>query len=129
MKKDLITYGLLAIIGAIVAYFVCNLFLPEFSETSFKTLTSVPSSSLTAPNPEIFNFRAINPTVEANINCQNYNLGDTCDDLESSSSDDESDFMDYYFSSGDSDTDIYTDTDALFEEETFEEETDDGDFD
>ena len=104
MKKDLFTYGLLAIIGVIVAYFVCNLFLPEFSETSFKTLTSNPSYTLSSPDPEVFNFRAINPTVEVYVGqCEAYNPDGTCADIvESDITEDSLNLMEEYFNLNDS---------------------------
>lgn len=104
MKKDLFTYGVLAVIGVIAAYFVCNLFLPPLEDTKIKVLTSTESYTLSDPNPEIFNFRAINPTVPGYINCEEYDSDSTCiryaDD-----SNDEGGFMDDYFNSGDNNGD------------------------
>ena len=79
MKKDLITSIAAAILGVLVAFFVCNLFLPSLEDVSFKTLGSNPSYSLSDPNPEIFNFRAVNPTVEVYVGqCKEYNANGEC---------------------------------------------------
>ena len=67
MKFDLTTSIVVGIIGTIAAFFVASLFVPEIESFSFKTLTSNPSTTLTDPNPEVFNYRAINPTVEVYV--------------------------------------------------------------
>lgn len=68
MKTDLATSALAAIVGVIVAYFVCGLFLPEIADVSFDVLDSKNLNySLAEPNPEIFNYRAVDPTVEVII--------------------------------------------------------------
>ncbi len=67
MKTDLTTAIVSAIIGVAVAYFLCNVLLPQIDEVSFKTLTSSPDYTLREPNVDIFNYRALNPTVEVYV--------------------------------------------------------------
>lgn len=64
MKTDLATSVVAAVIGVVVAYFVCGIFLPEIADVSFDVIDSKNLNySLTNPNPEVFNYRAVNPTV------------------------------------------------------------------
>ena len=68
MKIDLATSIVVAVIGVVAAFFVANLLLPGFSDVSFKTISDKSNNySLTDPNPEIFNYRALNPTVEVYV--------------------------------------------------------------
>lgn len=79
MKQDLATSILTAIVGIIIAYFVCNMILPEISSFSYKTLSTTLTYNLDDPNPEIFNFRAVNPTVEVYVgNCDSYDINGNC---------------------------------------------------
>ena len=81
MKTDLVTSIIAAIAGSIIAYFVTNIFTPELKDVTIKTLDESVSASLTDPNPEIFNFRAVNPTVEVYVGqCLEYNEQGECID-------------------------------------------------
>ena len=73
MKTDLATSIVAAIIGVIVAYFVCGIFLPEISSVSFDILETEgePDYTLVDPNPEVFNYRAVDPTVEVYVGQDN----------------------------------------------------------
>lgn len=66
MKTDLATTIITAILGAVMAFLICNLFLPDFKNmtASYKTITTPASSNVIEPDEDIFNSRAINPTVE-----------------------------------------------------------------
>lgn len=90
MKTELATSIGTAIIGTIVAYVLCNLLISPIEEVSFKTVDSSVTTDLSEPNPEVFNYRALNPTVEVYVgDCAEYNqLGEcieevTAEDLES----------------------------------------------
>lgn len=79
MKKDLLTAIGAAIVGILVAYFVTNgMILKDPAPFTVKTLSSSASSSLSEPSPEIFNYRALNPTVEVYIDCSNYDVTGNC---------------------------------------------------
>jgi hypothetical protein len=79
MKTDLTTSILAAVIGIVVAYFVCNMFIPGIDDVSIKTLGNNLNYSLTEPNPEIFNYRAVNPTVEVYVGqCKEYDQNGNC---------------------------------------------------
>ena len=67
MKNDLFTAILVAIIGVVVSYLICNTFYGEIPPYTFSTIDEVVSADYTEPDPAIFNFRAINPTVEVYV--------------------------------------------------------------
>ena len=71
MKSDLVTSIAIALFGIIASYFLCNLFAGQSEPYSFKTIDSAAASvELSDPDPEIFNYRALNPTVEVYVgNC------------------------------------------------------------
>lgn len=64
MKTDLATSILAAVFGVVIAYFVTNLFLGSAEDFTFKVVNTKVEASLAEPNPEVFNYRALNPTVE-----------------------------------------------------------------
>ena len=82
MQKDLFTSIGTALLGAIIAFFVCNLFLSPIEEVKFKTVDADVSVDISEPNPEVFNYRALNPTVEVYVgDCTKYdNYGECIDE-------------------------------------------------
>lgn len=86
MKTDLITAIGIAIVGVFVSYFCCSLLFG--SEDSFKySFNTVDQSSASAeladPNVDVFNYKALNPTVEVYVgNCENHNNEGECIDLD-----------------------------------------------
>lgn len=68
-QSDIFTLILIAGIGTLAAFFVCNAVLgdPDLATAKFKTLNSKIESSLAAPDPEVFNSTAINPTIEVYV--------------------------------------------------------------
>lgn len=68
-QSDIITLILIASIGTVAAFFVCNSIMgdPDKATVKFKSVSSVISKDLTDPNPEIFNSVAVNPTVEVYV--------------------------------------------------------------
>lgn len=67
MKTDLASSIGIGIAGVLIAYFVCNLFVGPIDDVTIKTVDSSFSTDIAEPNPEIFNYRAINPTVEVYV--------------------------------------------------------------
>ena len=67
MKKDLATSVGLTIIGILIGYFVCNMFITPIESVTFKDIKTSLDLNLVDPNPEVFNYRAINPTVEVYV--------------------------------------------------------------
>ena len=67
MKTDLATSIGIAIVGALIAFFVCNLFIGKIEDFSFSTLDTSVNTDLVEPDPEIFNYKALNPTVEVYV--------------------------------------------------------------
>ena len=66
-KQDISTSILAGAIGFIVAYFVLSFILPAVENVSFPVLGTDDTYSLETPNDEVFNYRAINPTVEVYV--------------------------------------------------------------
>lgn len=78
MKTDLATSVVAAIAGVLIAYFVTNLFLGSAEDFTFKVVNTKVEASLIEPNPEVFNYRALNPTVEIYVGCENYDSNGKC---------------------------------------------------
>lgn len=80
MKTDLATAIIAAIAGVIISYFVCNLLTGEISSVEVKTIQSDISADVDDPSPEVFNYKALNPTVEVYVgNCDGqYNEAGEC---------------------------------------------------
>lgn len=68
-QSDIFTLILIAGIGTLASFFLCNLILgdPNKAEVKFKTISSVVDADLVDPNPEVFNSTAINPTIEVYV--------------------------------------------------------------
>ena len=66
--SDYITVGFVAVLVTAIAYFAVNSILgdPKTKVVRFEYLSEV-SSTLSAPNEEVFNSAAVNPTVEVYI--------------------------------------------------------------
>ena len=97
MKTDLITSITATVLGAAVAFFICNMFLPSIEDVSVKTLNAVVEEedaedaedtegsendndyTLTEPDVNVFNFRALNPTVEVYVgDCTEFDEDGQC---------------------------------------------------
>ncbi len=72
-QSDIFTLVLIAGIGTLAAFFICNAIMgdPDLAQTKFTALSKTISSDLVKPDPEIFNSTAINPTIEVFVgNCE-----------------------------------------------------------
>ena len=79
MKTDLASAIGVALAGLIIAYFVTNMFIGPIEDVSYKTVKSTVTSEVMEPNPEIFNYKALNPTVEVYVGeCDNPNEYGEC---------------------------------------------------
>ena len=79
MKTDLATAIGAAIAGLVIAYFITNLFIGPIADVTYKTITTKTDASVTDPDPEIFNYRAVNPTVEVYVGqCESYDENGNC---------------------------------------------------
>lgn len=79
MKTDITTAVISAIAGILIAYFVVNgMILQDPKPINIKTLGSTIETTASEPNPEIFNYRALNPTVETYVDCKNYDISGAC---------------------------------------------------
>lgn len=79
MKTDITTAVISAIVGILVAYFVVGgMILQDPKPIDVKMPGSTIETSVSEPNPEIFNYRALNPTVETYVDCKNYDTSGAC---------------------------------------------------
>ncbi|MBR2709799.1 hypothetical protein IKE72_01830 [Candidatus Saccharibacteria bacterium] len=75
MKKELFLAVVTAIIGTLVGFFVVSIFAGSTDPFTITTLSPANGNStetadyknLESPNPEIFNYKSINPTVEVYV--------------------------------------------------------------
>lgn len=79
MKVDLTTAIISAIVGVAAAYFLTSgIILKNPTPVTIKTLGTSIGTDLSDPDPEVFNYRALNPTVEVYIDCSNYDINGSC---------------------------------------------------
>ncbi len=79
MKNDLATAILAAIVGVAVSYIVLSmLILKDPEPVVVKGLNEATSIDLAEPSVDVFNYRAINPTVETYVDCTNYDASGSC---------------------------------------------------
>lgn len=78
-RNDLISAIVTAIIGVLIAFFVTNFFLGPMEDFSYKNIESNINSNLVEPDPEIFNYKSLNPTVEVYVGeCTEYDQYGNC---------------------------------------------------
>ena len=79
MKTDLVTAIGAAIVGFLIAFFVTDLLTEDIKDFTFTTVDSKVSTELKEPDPEVFNYYALNPTVEVYIgSCIEYDENGEC---------------------------------------------------
>ena len=79
MKTDLTTAIITGIVGVLAAYFIANMvILKEPAPVVIKALEEPASTSLAEPESSVFNYRALNPTVETYVDCANYDASGSC---------------------------------------------------
>ena len=66
-RFNLVSSVLALVLGAVLSFIITNLFLGAPEDVTFKTIESVVTKSTGDPDPEVFNSRAIDPTVEIYI--------------------------------------------------------------
>lgn len=67
MKTELATAIGTAIAGILIAFFVTNIFIGDIEPVEVKTVDSNISTELAEPDQEVFNYKALNPTVEVYV--------------------------------------------------------------
>lgn len=77
MKTDLATSIVVAIVGILVAYFVCNLFVGSIDDFTITSVSTKVNANLEEPSPEVFNYKALNPTVEVYVGDSEDNQGNS----------------------------------------------------
>lgn len=88
MKFDLFTTIGVALAGIIIAFIVTNALIPSLENYSFQVIdkaqdsdSSYDYSNYDAPDDEIFNYKALNPTVEVYVgDCQQIDSNGNCVD-------------------------------------------------
>lgn len=79
MNKDLLTATIAAILGVLIAFFITDYFLGPVESVTYTTVNSTVNTAVAEPDPEIFNYRALNPTVEVYVGgCAEYNQFNEC---------------------------------------------------
>ncbi len=79
VKTDLFTSIVAAIAGVLIAFFVTNMFIGPIEDVSYKKVGSSVNANITDPDPEVFNYKALNPTVEVYVGeCIEYNQYGEC---------------------------------------------------
>jgi hypothetical protein len=71
MQKDLTTSIIIAILGVVGAFFIVNMMVGEISEVTIKSVDSSFGIDIPEPDDEVFNYKAINPTVEVYVGNNN----------------------------------------------------------
>ena len=78
-KTDLFTSIIAAIAGVLIAFFVTNMFIGPIKDFSYKKVSSSVNADIADPDPEVFNYEALNPTVEVYVGeCAEYNQYGEC---------------------------------------------------
>ena len=80
MKADLATSIVAAIAGVLISYFICNMLTGTIENATVKVIDTTVSADVDDPSPEVFNYKALNPTVEVYVgNCSGqYNEAGEC---------------------------------------------------
>lgn len=78
MQKDVLLAGITAIAGVAISYLVFKGIMGEPKPYTVPTVDSVVNASVSEPDPEVFNYRALNPTVEVYIDCASYDADGSC---------------------------------------------------
>lgn len=79
MEKKLLTLIVVAVFGSVIAFVACNFLLGPIESVTFRTVDSTVNTNLTDPDPEVFNYRALNPTVEVYVGeCTEYDSYGNC---------------------------------------------------
>ena len=89
MNNELATAIGAAILGVIAAFLITDkLILGEIDNVTIKTIDSKVNINLANPDPEIFNYKALNPTIEVYVgDCIEYNSVGECVETSSNESD------------------------------------------
>lgn len=83
MKTDLASSIGIAVVGVIVAYFISNILVGSFTTGDYtvKTIETEVKADIATPDPSVFNYRALNPTVEVYVgSCKEYDANGQCID-------------------------------------------------
>ena len=79
LNKDLVTAIIAGTAGIIIAFMLTHFMLPEISPISFKKIQEDTKYELTEPDENVFNYRALNPTVEVYVgDCDKYDDYGNC---------------------------------------------------
>lgn len=82
MKSSLLTSVAIFIVGAVISFITCNMIVPGIEDFNLKTINIDSDATLVDPDIEVFNYRAINPTVEVYVGdgCETYDENGNCID-------------------------------------------------
>lgn len=79
-KTDLVTAVIVFIAGIGIAFATANLLMPQVEDFELKTIDLNTETTLAEPDAEVFNYRAVNPTVEVYVGdvCEVYDDNGNC---------------------------------------------------
>ena len=87
LQNNLLLSIVIAVIGVVAAFAACNALVGPIEQVTFYTVDSTVNTTLAEPNPELFNYLALNPTVEVYVGeCKKRDESGICLDLDESSS-------------------------------------------
>lgn len=79
MKTELATAIGTAIAGTIIAYLLCGFLVGEIEPVTINSVDASVNTDLAEPNPNVFNYKALNPTVEVYVgDCTEYDANGEC---------------------------------------------------
>lgn len=85
-QSNLLLSIVIAIIGAVAAFFACNALVGPIEKVTFYNVDSGVVTTLVEPDPELFNYLSLNPTVEVYVGeCKNRDESGVCLDTDEGS--------------------------------------------
>ena len=80
MKTELVSAISATIAVVLISYFLCGaIFIKPIEDVTIKVIDSEVTTTLTNPDPEVFNYEALNPTVEVFVgDCAEYDSYGEC---------------------------------------------------
>lgn len=87
LQSNLLLSIVIAVIGVAAAFLACNALVGPIEKVTFYTVDSTVATTLVEPDPEIFNYLSLNPTVEVYVGeCKEHDESGVCLDTDENSS-------------------------------------------
>ena len=79
LQSNLLLAIVIGVVGAVAAFLACNAIMGPIEKVTFNTVDSTVTTTLAEPNPEVFNYMSLNPTVEVYVGeCKNRDESGKC---------------------------------------------------